>query len=258
MALIIGGHFRSGTTLTTTLCNQHPEICLTYEFRSFSALNTTLSRYLRRLRKNWYSRGIVRQSSHQTPWWTRLSSAWFVANYTLRLLPFAGHPIGVTEIEQVLHQLFPHARFVGDKTPHYVFELDALTREPDLKRIILYRDGRDVTSSMLTAIRGVWKGRRMAQMLDSVEKIAHSWVRSIEAMEKHQKDVYCLRYEDLARHPRATLDALAKWLEVDPAGFRDDLVRDTSIGKYRTGLTPAELDVVEGVAGPTLARLNYR
>jgi hypothetical protein len=200
---------------------------------------------------------MLRKSSRRSPWWTRLPSAWFVANYTLRLLPYATRPIGVAEIDRVLHQLFPHARLVGDKTPHYVFTLDVLAREPDLKRIIIYRDGRDVTSSMLRKLRGRWRDLPMAQKLDTPGKVAQAWVLAIQAMEKHRQKVYSIRYEDLVREPRRTLNALAHWLDVDPAGFRDSLVRDTSVGKYRTGLTASELAEVNEIAGPTLARLNY-
>jgi hypothetical protein len=35
------------------------------------------------------------------------------------------------------------------------------------------------------------------------------------------------------------------------------MIRPTSIGKYQSGLTAAELESVMVLAGPTLARLGY-
>ncbi len=257
MALIIGGHPRSGTTLMTKLCNRHPDIRLTIEFQNFMKLNSSYRTHLATIRKNWYVRGMVGNGGRGAPWRVRLHSARFLASYTLRLVPYAARPIGVVEIERVLHHLFPRARVVGDKYPRYVFNLDALTLEPNLQRIVIYRDGRDVISSMLVKIRGDWRRLPVAREFDTVEKLAEAWVRAIEAMETHRAKLYCIRYEDLIREPREQVRALAAWLDLSAGGFRYQMVRDTSIGKYRTGLTGDELDQVIAVAGPTLARLDY-
>jgi len=257
MALIIGGHPRSGTTLMAKLCNRHPEIGVTIEFHNFMALNSSYWDHLRTIRKNWYVRGMVRNAGRGAPWRARLYSARFLALYTLGLLQFANRPIGVAEIELVLHRLFPRAKLVGDKFPRYVFRLDTLVAEPGLKRVIIYRDARDVVSSMLVKLRGPWQHMEVAREMDSVGKIAQAWVRSIEAMEKHRTHLHAIRYEDLVGNPREKLDALASFLEVDPTGFRDEIVRDTSIGKYRKGLTSDELGQVIAVTGPTLSRLGY-
>jgi Sulfotransferase family len=257
MAVIIGGHPRSGTTLMAKLCARHPQIAMTVEFHNFAALNASYWDHMRCIRKNWYVRGMLRNAGRNSPWRARLRSARFMALYSLGLLRYVHRPIGVVEIESVLRRLFPQARLVGDKYPRYVFLLDSLVTEPGLKRVIIYRDGRDVISSMLVKIRGSWKHLAVAREMDSVAKIAQAWVRSIEAMEKHQDRLHVVRYEALVENPRGHLDALAAFLEVDPAGFQAEIVRDTSIGKYRRGLTPAELAEMMDVAGPTLARLGY-
>jgi hypothetical protein len=110
---------------------------------------------------------------------------------------------------------------------------------------------------MLVKLRGPWQHMEVAREMDSVGKIAQAWVRSIEAMEKHRTHLHAIRYEDLVGNPREQLDALASFLEIDPTGFRDEIVRDTSIGKYRKGLTSDELGQVIAVTGPTLSRLGY-
>ncbi|OGO45947.1 MAG: hypothetical protein A2Z30_07835 [Chloroflexi bacterium RBG_16_64_43] len=255
--MIIGGHARSGTTLMARLCGRHPEIGMTIEFQNFAALNSSYWDHLRRIRKNWYVRGILRNAGRNAPWGARLESAGFLTFYALGLLRYAYRPIGVAEIESVLHRLFPRTKLVGDKYPRYVFQLDSLVNEAGLKRVIIYRDGRDVVSSMLVKIHSTWKHRGMAREMDSAGKIARTWVRSIEAMEEHRNWLHIVRYEALVENPRAELDALAAFLEVDPAGFQAEVVRDTSIGKHRRGLTSEELAETWDAAGPTLARLGY-
>jgi hypothetical protein len=76
-------------------------------------------------------------------------------------------------------------------------------------------------------------------------------------MERHADLLFIIRYEELVRDPQSSLAGLAEWLHVDSAGFDVDSVKASSIGKYRKGLTPEELDDVMRVAGPTLERLNY-
>ncbi len=258
MALIIGGHPRSGTTLMARLFGRHPEIGLTFELQNFAAINSSYWQHLRRIRKNWYVRGMLRNAARHSPWPARLHSAGFLARYALGLLPHALRPIGVAQIEQVLHRLFPGAKLVGDKYPQYVFQLDGLVAEPALTRVIIYRDGRDVVQSVLAKVRGAWRDAPLAREWATVDKIALSWVHSIEAMERHRSHLYCLRYEDLVSEPQPHLKALAEWLGVESTGFRAHIVNDASVGKHRAGLTAHELELVTEIAGPTLARLGYR
>jgi hypothetical protein len=257
MALIIGGHPRSGTTLLARLCMCHPQIGFTNELQNFSAINTSYWEHLRKIRKNWLVRGVLRRSSKHSPWSSQLRSAVFLARYTINLLPDAGRPVGVTQIEVVLRRIFPHAMLVGDKHPRYVFMLDQLAAEHGLKRVIVYRDGRDVVSSMLAKIRGDWRRLPILRELNSAEKIPRSWVLAIEAMEQHRSQCYGLRYEDLVNQPAEQLSSLASWLGVRPDGFRLRMVRGSSVGKYQTGLNAEELGQVTLIAGPALTRLNY-
>ncbi len=143
MALIIAGDPRSGTTLLARLCNQHPDIQVTMEFREFRSINVGYAEHVRGLRKNWYRRQIMGRRTLRN----RLASGVFLAEYLLRLLPLARGQIGVKEVEGVLHSMFPQARIVGDKYPRYVFQLDNLARESGLQIVVIYRDCRDVTSS---------------------------------------------------------------------------------------------------------------
>jgi hypothetical protein len=141
-----------------------------------------------------------------------------------------------------------------------VFLLDRVAGNPGLSCLIIYRDCRDVVSSMLERVRTVWRQRSWSQGVDNAEKVATRWVRSIELMERYQEQICTVCYEDLVSRPRTELERVAQWLAVDPAGFAEARIRSVataSVGKYRTGLTQEELATVMRIAGPTMARLGY-
>jgi hypothetical protein len=55
MALIIGGHMRSGTALLRNLCHGHSEITVTMEFGCFNGLGKPFAGYARQtLRRCWW------------------------------------------------------------------------------------------------------------------------------------------------------------------------------------------------------------
>ena len=151
----------------------------------------------------------------------------------------------------------PGARVVGDKFPQYIFKMDRLVEFPELLRLVVYRDCRDVTSSFLHMVRTRWKYRRWIRDANTAEKVARLWVHAIEVMDRFADGLFIIRYEDLVSHPRSELLRLAEWLDVDPSGFEASTVSDSSVGKYEQGLTGRELEDVLRVAGPTMHRLNY-
>jgi len=187
----------------------------------------------------------------------RLQSGLFLFRYLIGLRCYRNTLIGAREVEAVLRRLFPHATIVGDKFPLYVFDLDKLVTVPDLFRVIIYRDCRDVTRSALEMSRTKWRGRRFAERLGTAEKVAREWVRAIELMERHADQVHVIRYEELVAAPQPVLEALGKYLGVDPQGFRHQRIHVTSVGKYRQGLSEHDLRDVIAIAGPTMERLGY-
>jgi hypothetical protein len=151
----------------------------------------------------------------------------------------------------------PEALVVGDKMPQYIFMMDRLIMVPGLKRLVIYRDCRDVTNSFLRMARTTWRHRLWVRDMNTAEKIAQSWVRAIEIMGRHADHLFAIRYEDLVDQPVSELNRLAEWLTVDPSGFDAKLVSGSAVGKFRQGLTARELEDVLRVAGPTLERLKY-
>jgi hypothetical protein len=148
-------------------------------------------------------------------------------------------------------------RVVGDKLPGYALMMDRLAPLPQLLRLVIYRDCRDVTSSFLRKVRTDWKRQRWICYVDTAEKVAIRWVRAMEDLENRATDLHIIRYEELVADPRVVVERLAEWLQVDPGGFEPGMVSASSIGKHLQGLTKSELDDVLKVAGPTMERLNY-
>lgn len=259
MLLLVGGHARSGTTMLRHLCASHREMAVTNELNFLSGLGRSYAGH---------SRVLLRQVGQRTMKGIRwrhgvapgARAAGFAARYLWALKANHEGVVDVPAVERALQTLFPHARVVGDKMPHYVLLLDRMAGTPGLSSLVIYRDCRDVVSSFLERVRNVWHTHAWSRNYDSAEKVATLWVRYVEVMERHRRQILIVRYEDLVREPRPVLDRLAGALGVDPAGFdaqRVASVQDSSIGKHTSGLTREELGVVMDIAGPAMARLGY-
>ena len=182
----------------------------------------------------------------------------FVVHYLFKMLRYRGKNIGIHEIETVIQSILPGSQLIGDKYPDYIFELDSLAREDGLSILVIYRDCRDVTGSVLRRVHREWRNMRFfIKKLDSAEKVAKRWVRAIESMERNKDIVHIIRYEDLAREKKQTLKALGQWLGVDSTGFPANIIKNTRIGTFKSALSDEDLEKVMDVAGPTMTRLGY-
>ncbi len=264
MAFLVTGHQRSGTTLLSRLFSDHPELGMTNEFGNFLRVGSRYDVYTRRLLKRWGGiliRGwpIVESFDTRGPYRSIvLQNNTLTLRYLGALQRRRPETVSAAVIDQILKELFPSAKVVGDKYPEYIFSLDELVADDDLGRLVIYRDCRDVTSSTLIRARTKW--RRMplfVRKVDTAEKVAHRWVRAIELMEEHRDRLFVVRYEDLVTEVTGPLQALAEWLDIDPGGFQAREISSRSIGKYKRGLTREELDTVMRIAGPTMERLGY-
>lgn len=268
--LIISGMARSGTTMLQQLCNGHPQMRVTNEFGNYAFIGESFPAYAAKIVKRiWVINGkwrILGPPGHVP---ASLSSKLRLrsGNHTANVAAGAVHlfrlarrsPVRVTLSALVAEAGGKNSqtRVVGDKLPLYNFMMDRLVELPELGRLVIYRDCRDVVSSFLRKVRSDWKRQGWSRNADTAEKIARRWVRAIEIMEWYADRLFLLRYEDVVRRPESELQRLAKWLDVEPSGFDARMVSDSSVGKFRQGLTAEELDDVLKVAGPTLERLKY-
>jgi hypothetical protein len=261
---------RSGTTILQRLCNAHPQMRVTDEFGNYAFLGDTVPRYAARtvarvqtIGGRWRILGPPGYLSSRFPHDIRFRSRNHAANvracanHLFRLARRRPDRVTLDDLVEADGRGTQVIRIVGDKLPSYALMLDRLVPLPQLLRLVIYRDCRDVTSSFLRKVRTDWKRQSWTRYVDTAEKVARRWVRAIEDLEKHAGDLYVVRYEELVADPRSVLNRLARWLEVEPGGFERDMVSASSVGKHMQGLTTRELDEVLEVAGPTMKRLNY-
>ncbi len=260
MILMIGGHPRSGTTLLQTLCDLHPEMAVTNEFGCFSFLGQSYGEYARNIFDRWkrvrgkWAFDISYANYHGL---ISINNFRFALLHLLRFRQQYQGEVTAVSLETTYRRMFSGARVVGDKWPHYLFRMDKYVQEDDLTRLVIYRDCRDVTSSFLVQARTNWKDTDWVHKVDNAEKIAARWVRGIEMMETHADKLVILQYEALMHEPEKELRRVSEAIGVDPSGFPTDMINPGSIGKYKKGLTPEELETVMAVAGPTMERLGY-
>ena len=255
MALIICGVPRSGTTLLRRLCDGHPDIAIASETRVFAFPPRPIWIHSRNISVNLARRtwsGV--RAGRESILWPRTR---FLTRYLAAVMSTRAPVVDTAAREAVLRRMYRPASIVGDKYPGYVFDLETHVEDPVLSCLVIYRDGRDVTSSTLRAVRTMWQGRGFVRNIDTVEKIARRWVFGVEQMLNHETKIHTVRYEDLVTTPQAVMAGIDEWLGVDPGKFPSGPVHATSMGKYRNGLTETELEMVASVAGQTLARLGY-
>lgn len=158
----------------------------------------------------------------------------------------------------------------GDKTPYYVLHIPKiLDWFPDAQIIHIVRDGRDVALSLFE--------RRHDFFVYNAYTAAVSWKRYVEAGHRIgstlRPDQYLeIRYEDLIAEPEQILNTICAFLgeEYDPDMFKTSKpqnlgktplvhapIKNDNREKWRTKMTPKQIQVFEAVAGSTLEDFGY-
>lgn len=165
-----------------------------------------------------------------------------------------------------------------------------LAATPQSRVIVVHRDPRDAIDSELAAnAPGAWATEMFdglegidgeQERLRAAEVFAHRWAMRIavvdEAVARHEGPVRTIKYEDLLETPLDEVTGLLDWAELDldspetrepleaviadaEAGDRgeDEFVRRAAAGGWRESLSPAEVEVIERIAGPQMRRLGY-
>jgi LPS sulfotransferase NodH len=268
----IVGSGRCGSTLLRAMLEAHPDLHIPPE----SALGPMVREYRRYSRLPW---NVVLRILLGRLEWDQSWAAWEMAlNPLLRELDAL--PPQARNLAAVLAALYrahssrqkPSAVRWGDKTPPNTARLGALYRVfPDLQVVHLLRDGRDVVQSFLQHSEA------------SLSYWADAWLRAVRTARafgaRHPAQYLEIRYEDLVREPRATLQTTATFLNValdermlhhheldlrlgdvdryrSLQGVRQPVYR-TSIGRWRTALDVRQIVELDRVLGPTLAALGY-
>ena len=93
-----------------------------------------------------------------------------------------------------------------------------------------------------------------------VRRAAWAWRRYVSAVRSARlRELHELRYERLTADPDGVAAELAAHLDTaaDPLARGLRAARDSSVGRYRTDLTRAQLHEVQDEAGELLAELGY-
>jgi hypothetical protein len=162
----------------------------------------------------------------------------------------------------------------ADKTPAYIGHIDRLAATwPDARFVHLIRDGRDAALSVMDVPFGP----------NNVWAAARSWASAIrrghKARERYPRRMLELRYEDLVSDPAASLAATCSFLDLaydddmlsiektdrskvveDQASWHASIwsgITTAAVGKWRTELSPRQVEMFEAVAGDELRALGY-
>jgi hypothetical protein len=239
----------------TRLLNTHPEIEATFELGAFRGLDTPYAEYRRGLRLGYRDRP-VRGVGTGTPRSRTWGSRRFLGEFRYRLWRHRHGRIGLETVADVLSRTLGRER-VGDKLPSYVFDLDDFAHLEALDRIVIVRDCRAVTASILARVRTGWSGRSWTERIDSAPKVAANWLRAVESMERNLTRVHVVRFEDLVEDPASSVKDLGEALEVEPGAFDPGLVRKPGGSKVCKFLDESDLEAIEEVAGAAMRRWGY-
>lgn len=260
MILIITGHPRSGTTMLRSFCNRHPDMAVTHEFGNFLYLQRPYGEHAKMLWARWRTvRSRWGYTRSFKPPLTSLNNLGFTLRYLWALRRVSGGAAGIDAdlAGRAMGRVFHSSAIVGDKLPQYRTRLDEFASDNNIRCLLIYRDCRDVTSSFLKKKRTDWKGSQWVEKFDSAAKIAQRWADDMAKMKAYNGRAFVIRYEDLVQKPETVVPALSQWLGVPAAGFNLKMLSADSIGKYKNGLSAAEVAEVMETAGETMAEFGY-
>jgi hypothetical protein len=153
---------------------------------------------------------------------------------------------------------------------------------PKAKELFLVRDFRDVYSSMLAFNRKFGRRSFGPAHIQSDEEFAQflrgSTIRNLSrSWPKRQERAHLIRYEDLITRPQETLQGVLAYLELDAsdatiAGMLERASAEnpemkrhltssdvsTSLGRWKTSLTPELQTVANSAFGDVLQQFGYQ
>jgi hypothetical protein len=259
--LIVAGHHRSGTTVLYDILNHHPDISLTYEFGCYMTVDSTLPRHVRFILGRLVRR---RNASIITPPMERskikgvelFRNTKFILNYLSQITLQRHSQISAAIITMALKKAIGKGTIVGDKHPDYWYELDKLSENHQLNCLAIFRDPRDMASSVLQKSRGEW-ARYMPPDTKKASEVAKRWVAMIEKIEACEQKLLLIKYEELVLNPSDIVSRVAAYLGVPSEGFDIYKVNSESVGKYLKGLSQEETNEITTHAGEVMQRYGY-
>lgn len=172
------------------------------------------------------------------------------------------------------YQLLSRKKYFLNKSAMITFMIRFIRRTfPDAHFIHMVRDGHAVALSYakkefkkIHQDPNVYQEQGLNLSFEELLKeCARSWRQHIEEVERQKEELsrqnalYEVRYERFCQDPRRELSQLAKFMGVDPAGFRwtdYSHIRSRNF-KYREELEPDTLRALSHIMQPQLANQGY-
>lgn len=210
---------RSGTSLLSRMLNSHPEVGVPFESHIFNHLYALRFRYGDLLREA----NVLRLARDM------------VSLYEVRHWDFVPHPVDIAAsttnpsfcgVFDALMRVWRdhHGKAIwGEKSPNHIEYWEVLTgyyADPPLLHIV--RDGRDVALSLVAARFGP----------KTIYTAMRYWTWYLGLVENARRQSSCpvldLRYEDLLGNPRAELERVCRFLNIEYSAAMLDFHRDLS------------------------------
>ena len=277
----IVGNPRSGTSLLRIMLHNHSQLCIPPESHFFLWLE---DRY-----KNWdlslldsYLIDLYNSTKFET---------WQIVKENLKLFIIEENPNSYAQLNSLVYFFFnkdksKNISYWGDKNKLWKEKLPNVRRYyPNAYYIHLIRDGRDVACSFKDLGAKKMTSKYAPKLPTEINEIAKKWAQNISFITEFQKTVLpsntiTIRYEDLLQRPDIELTRVCGLLRInfepamlsyyqqdkaniEPSEFYEWKEKLTSppdldnIGKYKTQLTEAEIDIFNKIAQKELSTYNY-
>jgi hypothetical protein len=271
--VFIAGIPRSGTTLLRLVLSAHPQVAISPETH---CLERIIFGFPHAGQLDGERLGLLKRVIQEDR---------KLAGWKIDLQPYLERVRNYTQVttrDAVLHlmehyrdQTAPHATILGNKKGFFA-EYGELAHDlfPEAKFLFIVRDARDAVYSMRSNLKGY------SAISASIRWRARV-VRGRKLQERFPAQCLLVKYEDLVSQPEEVCRLLCAFLQIEyaPQMIRfyegnkqhERVIEGTEqihkltnspftqarIGRWRKGLTAAEVGIVQTIAGKELERLGY-
>ncbi len=172
----------------------------------------------------------------------------------------------------------------GDKNNFYVDYLSEISNAKIADFYVqIVRDGRDIACSYLDLMSRDIDSKYAPNLPTDIQSIASKWsedIKNLNSFESENQEItYRVRYEDLVKSPKNTLDGLFSFMNIpyesnvleyhlnakleEPSEFfqwKENISKpifEDSVRRFERLLTREQIETFNSVAGVELSKLNY-
>jgi len=278
--VFVMGKERSGTTLLQTFLGGNPNIVAPPEYDFIVLLYPRFGKI-----KKWREKDILDfiEQLYAEQW---ISKVWhldrdLLTSILLSIKDQADYPCICKVVYYCMRGTKENILWISDKNPMYVLFIKTILKIfPDAKFIHLIRDPRDNVNSHLQAFS-----------VTNVKFITMKWLSYntilLKSRNKYPEKCYAVLYEDLVQDPEACMKGICGFLKIS---FTDKMIQNTfpsrlenlgnqkellgsakaihanllkpvntsNIGKWKTGMPPEDIGIVEKITGDFASKnFNY-